>query len=221
MGQPALAPTDDRGAGRDAILDAGEELFADKGFAGTSLRALARAAGTSQALIHHHFGTKAGLWAAVKARFGEQLEQSSLLAAARIPPQETTDPVATLADAMRGYAMFLRASPRLLRIAAWARLEGDDAPWQERSAMLEGLRSQLIEAQAQGLLRADLDVGLHLTLVGGTVDHWVHHQQSLTATMQLTGDPAELSDRYFEQAARSILLGALPDGHSARTGDDR
>ena len=56
-------------ATRAAILDAAERLFAQRGFAGTSMRALADAADTSQPLLHHHFGTKRGLYAAVKDRF--------------------------------------------------------------------------------------------------------------------------------------------------------
>jgi len=49
---------------RAAILAAARELFAVHGFAGTSVRAVAAAAGVDAALVHHYFGTKDDLFLA-------------------------------------------------------------------------------------------------------------------------------------------------------------
>lgn len=49
------------------IRRAALRLFAQRGYDATSLRAIARAAGTSPALIIHHFGSKEGLRDAVNA----------------------------------------------------------------------------------------------------------------------------------------------------------
>ena len=43
---------------RERILDAAQELFAAKGFAGTSVREITRLAEVNVAAIHYHFGTK-------------------------------------------------------------------------------------------------------------------------------------------------------------------
>ncbi|MCO1659295.1 TetR/AcrR family transcriptional regulator [Pseudonocardia humida] len=48
-------------SGRDRILAAAEELFAEHGFDGTSAARLARAAQVPQGLIFYHFGTKQNL----------------------------------------------------------------------------------------------------------------------------------------------------------------
>ena len=50
------------------ILDAAEQLFAKKGFAGTSLRAVIKAADVNTASVHYHFGSKEGLIEAVLER---------------------------------------------------------------------------------------------------------------------------------------------------------
>jgi len=55
-------------ATRRKILDAAEHEFAAKGFDGARLAAIAHAAAVPQALIHHHFGDKAGLYRAVLER---------------------------------------------------------------------------------------------------------------------------------------------------------
>lgn len=56
---------------RERILDVAEKLFAENGFEGTSLRAIASAADVNLAATHYHFGSKIGLLqAAVQRRVG-------------------------------------------------------------------------------------------------------------------------------------------------------
>ena len=52
-GRPA-----DGGDRRTAILDAAREQFAEKGYAGASVRGIARQADVDPALVHHYFGSK-------------------------------------------------------------------------------------------------------------------------------------------------------------------
>jgi AcrR family transcriptional regulator len=49
-----------------SILDAVRDVFAERGFDGTTTRELARAAGVSEALLFRHFPTKERLYAAVR-----------------------------------------------------------------------------------------------------------------------------------------------------------
>jgi AcrR family transcriptional regulator len=49
------------------ILAAARQSFAGKGFAGTTIRAVASAAGVDAALVHHYFGTKDDLFLAALA----------------------------------------------------------------------------------------------------------------------------------------------------------
>jgi AcrR family transcriptional regulator len=53
---------------RDRILDVAEALFAERGFAGTSMRDLASAAGLTPASFYNHFEGKDALYAAVLQR---------------------------------------------------------------------------------------------------------------------------------------------------------
>ena len=57
-----------RPTSKEDILDAAEQLFARRGFDGTSMRAIAQAAGVAQALLHYHFRTKEGLFEAMFQR---------------------------------------------------------------------------------------------------------------------------------------------------------
>ncbi|TCC47430.1 TetR family transcriptional regulator [Kribbella capetownensis] len=46
---------------RDEILTAARRLFAERGYAGTTIRATAAAAAVDPSLVHHYIGTKEGL----------------------------------------------------------------------------------------------------------------------------------------------------------------
>lgn len=53
---------------KDQILDAAEKLFAEKGFAATSTRAITDEAGVNLSAVNYHFGSKQGLIYAVFKR---------------------------------------------------------------------------------------------------------------------------------------------------------
>ncbi len=53
----------------DRILDAAEKLFAEHGFAETSLRSITSKAGVNLAAVNYHFGSKKSLIQAVFSRF--------------------------------------------------------------------------------------------------------------------------------------------------------
>ena len=52
---------------RSEIIEAAKQVFAEKGYDGTSLRAVARAAAVDPALVHHYFDGKAALFVAAMA----------------------------------------------------------------------------------------------------------------------------------------------------------
>jgi AcrR family transcriptional regulator len=55
-------PRQDAGEAREAILDAARRRFADQGFEGATMRAIAGDAGVDPALVSYYFGSKSGLF---------------------------------------------------------------------------------------------------------------------------------------------------------------
>src|SRR4026209_2674356 len=62
MGNVARLSADQR---KRAIVDAVRDVFAEKGFDGTTTGELAKAAGVSEALLYKHFPSKESLYAAM------------------------------------------------------------------------------------------------------------------------------------------------------------
>ncbi len=93
---------------RQEILNAAERLFADQGFAATSIRQIADVVGVNTAMVHYYFGKKQQLLQAVLERALEPL-------AASIAAFEP-DTSAPLADFAAMFIALVSAHPNLPRL---------------------------------------------------------------------------------------------------------
>lgn len=74
---------------REALLTAGTELFAEHGFEGVRVEAVARRAGVNKAMINYHFGGKRGLYEAIlTTTFEEIVAKVAPLRTSRRPAPE-------------------------------------------------------------------------------------------------------------------------------------
>lgn len=76
--QRQRAPSKRSLATRDRIFDAAEQLFAELGFEGASIRDIARIAEVQGALVSHHGGSKEQLFTAIVARRADELSRLRL-----------------------------------------------------------------------------------------------------------------------------------------------
>ena len=92
-------------------LRAAIRAFSEVGFAGATTAAIARDAGVTQPLVHHHFGSKDGLWrAAVDIVFAEI--QGAVEVTDAGPPRDR------LVALMERFIRFVAAHPEVTRIVA-------------------------------------------------------------------------------------------------------
>lgn len=63
---------------QERILDTAEEMFAQRGYHGVSLRDITSACGTALNMVRYHFGSKDDLFLAVTARRSEAMNQAFL-----------------------------------------------------------------------------------------------------------------------------------------------
>jgi len=79
-------------ATRKALLQAGAELFAESGYDGVRVEALARRAGVNKAMINYHFGGKRKLYETIIASVFDELGgRVAALEASSRPPGELLD----------------------------------------------------------------------------------------------------------------------------------
>ena len=104
----AAHPRRDR---REDILQASLHLFAERGFHGTSMRDIARAADITEGLIYHYFASKRDLFRAI-------IEERSFLPLLRTLPElaDQLDLRALLIVLARGFFDVLRQNTKLIRL---------------------------------------------------------------------------------------------------------
>jgi AcrR family transcriptional regulator len=78
---------------KERILDAADRLFAERGFHGTALRAVASAARVNLAAAHYHFGSKQELFHAVVARRIAPINEERLKRLEALEASEPTGPL--------------------------------------------------------------------------------------------------------------------------------
>jgi len=102
------------------LLDAAEQLFAEAGFEGASIRAITAAAGTDLGSARYHFGSKEGLFHAALARRLAPLNKARLARLAELKEATGTPTVEAALEAFIRPALELLLDPG--HGAAWIKL---------------------------------------------------------------------------------------------------
>jgi len=96
----ARAPRADSADTRQRILDASERLFSERGFSGTSLRAIAEDGGVNLAAANYHFGSKQQLLETVFLRCVAPINSERLR---RLDELEAQPQAPSVADIVRAF----------------------------------------------------------------------------------------------------------------------
>lgn len=130
-------------ATKHAIVGRAAESFAQQGFYGASMRAIARAAGVDHSTLLHHFRTKEALLLAV-------LEWQD---AQHLPPEMPLDSSAeTLADGFVAVARRNQDAPGLVRLLSVVSAEAG-APDHPARALLQQRHKVLVDIIASAIMR--------------------------------------------------------------------
>ena len=159
---------------RQAILNAAEEVFAEHGFDGARIDAIAAASGYNKSLLFQYFGDKLALYAEVIKRADRELTELQTRMFAPLFEDETIAGSAhtfkvlleTIVTTLFDYMV---AHPRFMRMLLWEQAEG----WQTYSRIIsqfntgdtEQLEALFRKARSAGLLRSDFVPLIQLTMV--------------------------------------------------------
>ncbi len=111
-GRPRTGASD--AVGREHVLDAALEVFADLGFEGTSVLQLTRQLGVSHSLLHARFGSKRELWEAAVDHCLERVRAQTREADRDLEPGAT--PTERFRTATNAFLIALAGTPTLLKL---------------------------------------------------------------------------------------------------------
>jgi len=159
----------DAAATREALLAAGAELFADRGYDGVPVAAIAARARVNKAMISYHFGGKRNLYVAiVTATFGEIVAGIERLAAAARPAPEVLRELVALVGEMatRRHPYFCAM---MLREVVAGGKHLDPVVIEQPARILGAVQRIVARGVREGDLRPVDPLLTHLSLVGSLV----------------------------------------------------
>ncbi len=159
---------------REAILGAAEAVFAEHGFDGTSVDAIAAQAGYNKSLLFQYFGDKLGLYTQVLKRADREMGE---LLAHVFAPGLLDESAASQAHRLRAFLEtmvqtlldYLLEHPRFVRMLTWEMAEGWQTFTQIASQFPPEDRDQFEtlfhQARSTGLLRSSFVPMIQLSMV--------------------------------------------------------
>ena len=167
---------------RQALLDAAERVFEEKGVSQTSLQDVAQAAGLTRGAVYWHFKDKADLFNAMMDRTVFPMEQ----AGERLSTAPEADPVAQLREALLDVLRQIEGCERTRRVISVATRKAEfvaelDAARQRHLEVhlnwrdhVEGAVARAQQAGQLSASRSPRDVAVGLSaLVTGLIELWM------------------------------------------------
>ena len=188
---------------RAKVLQAAQELFIEKGFEGTSMSLIARRSGITQSLIHHYFGSKEGLWQAVKQEaYGSYLaHQQQLL------DQDDGHIVNFIQSSVRGRFQFFQSHPQVAKLLSWLQILEDPFGMETGQDVARQMLAKIRQAQAEGSIRADMEPENILAISLALTTHWFQNRPVIQHYAEL--DEAAASDARYLEAVVKVLVEGL------------
>jgi AcrR family transcriptional regulator len=158
-----------REASAQRILKAALRLFAAHGYAGTSIRMIASAAGISVGLLYNYFPTKADLLGALFERSMRDVE-ASFASAEAAPPEQRIERL------VRSAFEILEANRDFWRLSYGVRMQPAVVAGlgKRLQAWTKAIQSTLVRYVADaGSTRPEVDAALLFALIDGVSQHWV------------------------------------------------
>ena len=157
---------------REQLLRVGSELFAEKGFDGTSVEEIAARADVSKPVVYEHFGGKEGMYAVIVDREVQAL--LGVLTGAlgtKGHPKQLVERAAMallgyIEDSPNGFRMLVRDSPVAQATGTFSSLIGDVA------TQVEGLLADQFSARGLDPAVASIYSRMLVGMVALTGQHW-------------------------------------------------
>lgn len=210
---------------RRRILAAAAQIFAEKGFEGARVDAIARRARVNKAMLYYHVGDKEALYEAVLLRNFKAL--GAAMDAAASQASDATGRFRKVLEALVSTLTAIPEHPRLMlgEIASGAaHLPGP--VFREMAGIFGRIRSVLDEGRREGCFKEVDPLMTHLMVVGGTVFTLVgtriqqHLGGEAGAAPRLPEDPARIARRIADLVLAG-LLEESPEPVSAAKGSGR
>ena len=169
---------------RALILEKAAQIFAAKGYEGTALSEIVRAAGVTKRMIYHYYGDKQGLYRAIFIHeWGLLKDWYDRALRLRMAAGEASDTKELIAQSVGIFFDFLVHRPQFVRLMMWEGLEGGEISqsiWKDiRGPLYIQMEFLIKQAQQEGLLDPDLDAAHFVVTFLGAISFYFGYAPTL------------------------------------------
>lgn len=189
------------------LLHISMKVFADKGFAGTSMTAIARAARVNDSLLHYHFGNKEQLW----KRGIEALTQELIDEFAEFRKlHKDLEGIALMKVLVRQFVLFNARYPEYYRL-----LSQEMAMWSNRSTwlaeeiipLLQSLYEKTIESEQLAGRIKPLPIANMIIITFGAVNAAFHQAVQMRQQFEIEVFEPEEVDKHTDAVIETLFHG--------------
>jgi AcrR family transcriptional regulator len=191
----------------DALIQAGRRLFAERGYDGTSVRAVTAAAGANLGAITYHFGSKREFYRRVVERTVGPLARRVIEVATG--PGSPLERVEAL---IRMYFAELGAMPELPRFLLQGLVLGGVPPEEAAAPLRQGhaaVAAVIREGQGDGSIRTGNAALMAVSILSQPV-HLMLVQSALRAVMGIDLSDGPTREQAIDNAVRFAVAGLAP-----------
>lgn len=185
---------------KESVLSAAKYLFAEHGYAGTSLAMISARCGISDGLILHHFKTKQNLYHLVledlAKEYARVLEDTG-------NPSENFSKLG--ANAIIAAFKYWSHDTLYNRISMWAYLENQPEIAEEETRLTLNLERMISKLQETGKINPNYSPLVLLTLTIGPIHFWVRYRDQFIKALSLEQTKEQLDEMFIRQFTELIL----------------
>ncbi len=192
---------------RDQFIRTAQKLFAEKGFYGVSIAAIAQQMGLTKQALLHHFGSKEKLYGEVLQRISNEL-----MAESSTPSNSELDPIADLTERVLSQYRMQMGDQDAARLIMRELLDNEQRASSAANWYLQPWLDSLVECVLAIKSQADISRGQALALVYqflGAAHYFAVSQPTLSRMFdQAVYDEA---CQHYEAELRALIIARLGD----------
>lgn len=150
---------------KDKILQSAQTLFAEYGYAGTSMSNIAKKADVPSSLIFHHFKNKQSLWTAVKMNIVSQAHKKTPTL-----PSTKLHLKIFLKKLIEQNIEFFKQNSDIIRLINWQRLEQNQQTNVKSSDEAQKWQKAIEHYQKNGQIKKELQPTFVVAFIAGIVN---------------------------------------------------
>lgn len=184
---------------KEIVLAAAKQVFAERGFAGSSLAMISQKSGISEGLILHHFKSKKNLYHMVLEDLAKAYIETIYRAG-----QESHDFDQVSQNVLKATFKFWSNDNIYNRISLWAYLENQTELIEQETQLTAGLATMISQMQSEGKVNPQISPYALMTMTIGPIHFWTRYRDQFKETLHLDGTIDELNQSFLAQFLKLI-----------------